>query len=77
MASDTAQRSFDELRESFVQWCQAEISPYHAEWEARRAVPRELWTKAGERGYLCMTVDSKYGGHGRDFRYSSLMSSAP
>ena len=73
MAAATGPRSLDELRESFVHWCQTEIAPYHAEWEARRAVPRELWTKAGERGYLCMTVDAKYGGHGRDFRHSSVI----
>jgi alkylation response protein AidB-like acyl-CoA dehydrogenase len=62
-----------ELRESFARWCEAEIVPHHREWEKMHRVPRELWHKAGERRFLCLTVASEYGGQGRDFRHSSVI----
>jgi alkylation response protein AidB-like acyl-CoA dehydrogenase len=64
--------------ESFRQTARAflerEVVPYHAEWEEQGAVPRELWTKAGEAGLLCFDVPEEYGGAGvRDFRFNLVL----
>jgi acyl-CoA dehydrogenase len=41
-----------------------EISPHIVEWEARHAVPRELWNKLGEAGLLCPDLPQEYGAAG-------------
>lgn len=65
----------DELRafqQTFRKWVEKEIVPHHPEWEKQGCVPRELWLKAGEQGYLCVTQGEAYGGLGLDFRYAAL-----
>lgn len=62
------------FRESVRKFCQEEIAPYHAEWEKAGQVPRELWLKAGENGFLCFEVPEEYGGLGiKDFRYNLIL----
>ena len=50
-----------------------EATPYADQWETDRIVPRELWRKMGQAGYLCMDVPPEYGGMGRDFLYSVIL----
>lgn len=50
-----------------------EIKPYHKEWEKAGIVPRELWNKAGEQGYLCPWLPEEYGGLGVDFSYATII----
>lgn len=62
------------FRESVRKFCQEEIAPYHAEWEKAGQVPKELWLKAGENGFLCFEVPEEYGGLGiKDFRYNMIL----
>jgi acyl-CoA dehydrogenase len=61
------------LRDAVRRFCEREIEPYHAQWEAAGAVPRELWKKAGAAGFLCMTMPEEYGGGGADFRSSAVL----
>jgi acyl-CoA dehydrogenase len=61
------------LRETFRKFIEKEITPYHQQWEKDGVVPRELWRKAGENGFLCPWADEKYGGIGADFLYSVIM----
>jgi alkylation response protein AidB-like acyl-CoA dehydrogenase len=49
-----------------------EIAPFHAEWEEQGYVAREVWTKAGENGFLCMTMPEQYGGSEADKLYSVI-----
>jgi alkylation response protein AidB-like acyl-CoA dehydrogenase len=50
------------------------VAPYHDQWEKDGIVDRELWRKAGERGFLCMDVAPEYGGAGlKDFRYNAIL----
>ncbi len=58
------------LRESMRAFCEREIAPYHAAWEVEGAVPRALWRRAGELGFLCMSLPAEYGGADADFRAS-------
>ena len=42
------------------------------EWEKNGMVSREIWTRAGELGLLCMDMPEMYGGGGLDFTFNSL-----
>jgi len=61
------------LRDAIRNFCTREVAPYHDAWEAAGAVPRELWRRAGELGFLCMTMPEEYGGGGADFRSSVIL----
>lgn len=61
------------FRDSLKKFLEEEAVPYHAQWEKDGHVSRELWTKAGQQGYLCPTVDEAYGGVGADFRYNGVV----
>ena len=61
------------LRDTFKKFIDKEIAPYHEQWEKDGIVPRELWLKAGENGFVCPWADEKYGGIEADFLYSAIM----
>jgi len=61
------------LRDAVRSFCTREIAPYHEAWEAAGSVPRQLWRRAGELGFLCMTMPEEYGGGGADFRSSVVL----
>jgi alkylation response protein AidB-like acyl-CoA dehydrogenase len=58
------------FRDSFRRFVEREIAPHHEAWEEQGYVDRELWRKAGENGFLCMTMPEEYGGAGADKLYS-------
>lgn len=61
---------FDEshqmFRETTRKFIEKEVVPYHADWEDRGYVDREVWLKAGEAGLLCTSMPEEYGGAGGD-----------
>lgn len=61
------------FRDAFKKFLQEEAVPYHAQWEKEGQVSRELWSKAGQHGFLCPTVPEAYGGVGADFRYNAVV----
>lgn len=62
------------FRDSFRKFAEQEIAPHHAAWEKAGQVPRELWLKAGEQGFLSMAVPEEYGGPGiDDFRFNNII----
>ena len=67
----------DELlmfRDAVRRFFEVEIAPYHAQWEKDGIVPRELWQKAGQNGFLCMDVPEEYGGGGvDDYRFNAIL----
>ena len=58
------------FRDSFRRFVEKEITPFHEGWEEQGYVDREVWRKAGENGFLCMTMPEEYGGAGADKLYS-------
>jgi alkylation response protein AidB-like acyl-CoA dehydrogenase len=58
------------FRDSFRRFMEREIAPHHEAWEEQGYVDRELWRKAGQNGFLCMTMPEEYGGAGGDKLYS-------
>ena len=62
------------FRETARRFVETEIVPHHEGWERDGIVPRELWTKAGALGLLCMDVPEEYGGGGSDdFRFNYVL----
>lgn len=62
------------FRDSFRKFVEREIVPHHEEWEKQKLVPREVWLKAGENGFLGFNVPEEYGGMGvLDFRYNAII----
>ena len=60
------------FRDSFRRFIDKEIAPFHADWEDQGYVDRAVWNKAGENGFLCMSMPDAYGGSGADRLYSVI-----
>ncbi len=60
------------FRNSFRRFMAKEIAPFHEAWEEQGYVDRAVWNKAGENGFLCMTMPEEYGGAGADNLYSVI-----
>ncbi len=62
------------FRESFRKFLHNEVLPYQEEWEAAGIIPREIYLKCGEQGFLVPQAPEEYGGLGiHDFRYEAVM----
>ena len=79
VASPAAKRELftpeqDDYRESFRRFLQAEVVPHYPTWEAARLVPRDLFAKCAEHGFLAMEVPEELGGSGvEDWRFSVVL----
>jgi len=60
----------ESFRDSFKRFMEKEIAPFHEAWEEQGYVDREVWRKAGDNGFLCMSMPETYGGAGVDKLYS-------
>ena len=61
------------FREQVRRFCEKEVAPFHAEWEAQHGVPLTLWRKAGENGLLCCWVSEEDGGPGGDLLFDIIV----
>lgn len=62
------------FRDAFHRFLEKEILPYHYQWEHDGIVPREVWRKAGEQGFLCFEAPEELGGLGEhDYRYHAVI----
>ena len=57
----------------FRKFLEKEVIPHIEEWEEAHIVPRSVWKKMGEQGFLCTSVPEEYGGLGADFLYSVIV----
>jgi alkylation response protein AidB-like acyl-CoA dehydrogenase len=64
----------DLYRTAAREFFEKEVAPFHDDWEAAGAVPRELWEKAGAQGHLAHAVPGDYAGAGvNDFRFPAIL----
>jgi len=61
------------FRQSLRKFLEKEAIPYYEKWEEERLIPRSLWLKMGEQGFLCPNIDEKYGGSEADWGYSVVI----
>ena len=57
----------DIFRKTVRQFIQSEVVPHVDKWEEERRIPREIWGRMGELGFLGIDVPEAYGGAGADF----------
>ena len=62
----------DELRETIRRWVTSEVLPDQDEWEEQRQFPRELFTRAGELGFLGLKYPQSLGGQGGDYLHDAV-----
>ena len=62
----------DIFREAFRKFLSKEVTPYFEKWEEEAMIPRDIWKKMGDSGYLCSWLDEKYGGSGAGFEYAMI-----
>lgn len=61
------------FRRTFRKFVDQELAPHVEAWEEKREIPRSVWRRFGELGYLCPWLEEKYGGVGADFGYSAII----
>jgi len=61
------------FREAVRKFFEKEVTPHVDEWEEAGIVPKSIWKKMGEQGFLCTSVPEEYGGVGADFLYSVIL----
>jgi len=57
----------DQFRDSVRDFVQKEIVPNTNEWEAEEKIPRQLYRRMGELGFLGIEYHERYGGVSADF----------
>ncbi|WP_122816086.1 acyl-CoA dehydrogenase family protein [Nocardioides pantholopis] len=68
------EETHDDFRRSFRSFVEAEIVPHHEKWEEAGRVDREMFSAAGDAGFLGMAVPEEYGGLGQaDFRFNAII----
>ncbi len=62
------------FRKAYRTFLEREMVPHRDEWTRDEIVPREVFAKAGESGFVSMAVPEEFGGPGMaDFRYSQVV----
>lgn len=58
------------FRDTVRQFMQKEVIPFAAQWEKDKQIPRALWKKMADPGFLGINFPEKYGGTEADFFFS-------
>ncbi|MDD5171397.1 MAG: acyl-CoA dehydrogenase family protein, partial [Syntrophales bacterium] len=61
------------FRESFRKFLEKEVVPFIEKWEHEGIVPRDVWKKMGENGFLCPWLEEEYGGSHAGYEYSVVI----
>jgi acyl-CoA dehydrogenase len=61
------------LRDMVARFIESEVAPHYEQWERDEIMPREIWHKLGEAGFLCADIPEAYGGPGGTFDMSMLI----
>jgi acyl-CoA dehydrogenase/long-chain-acyl-CoA dehydrogenase len=64
---------FELFRDNFKRFLAEHVAPFYESWEEQGLIPRDLWNKLGENGFLCVDVPEEYGGYGAPIEYSLML----
>lgn len=64
---------FELFRDNYQRFLAEHVAPHYEFWEEQGLIPRELWYKLGENGFLCVDVPEEYGGFGAPIHYSQML----
>ena len=60
------------FRQGLRDFLSKEVIPIIDQWEEDRQIPKELWKKFGDMGYLGLNYPEQYGGIDADFYFSVI-----
>ncbi|MFK7922800.1 MAG: acyl-CoA dehydrogenase family protein [Bacteroidia bacterium] len=60
------------FREGLRQFLDKEVMPNIDQWEEDQRIPKDLWKKFGDMGYMGLNYPEEYGGMNADFFYSVI-----
>ena len=66
-------KEHEHFRQRLRNFIKKEVIPNIEEWEVQRIMPKSTWKRIGEEGFLCVTFPPEYGGQGKDFLYSVIV----
>ena len=70
-------RIFNEQHEMFRQavrsFVEKEVAPHIEAWEEAGQIPKSLWPRMGQLGFLGVEYDERYGGGGADFLTTAVL----
>lgn len=58
------------FRQGLKDFLQKEVAPHLDKWEEEQRIPKEIWKKFGDMGYMGLNYPEEVGGSGVDFFYS-------
>ena len=58
------------FRQTVRTFMEKEVNPHIDAWEDERKIPRSIWKKMGDMGYLGLEQEAAYGGSEADFFYT-------
>jgi acyl-CoA dehydrogenase len=61
------------FRDTVARFVETEMVPHDARWRAQHHVDRDIWTRSGQTGLLCLDIPAEYGGAGGDFRHEAVV----
>ena len=61
------------FRDSVRRFLEAEVKPHDEKWQEQGYADKAVWKKAGEHGFLCMSMPEEYGGSGADKLFSMVL----
>ena len=61
------------FRDSVRRFLEAEVKPHDERWQEQGYADKSVWTKAGENGFLCMSMPEEFGGSGADKLFSMVL----
>ena len=64
---------FELFRDNYQRFLQEQVAPFYEAWEEQGLIPRDLWYRLGENGFLCVDVPEQYGGYGAPVYYSQML----
>ena len=70
MASIYLSEEHESFRREVRRFIVNEVTPHATDWEAARRIPREIFTRMGELGFLGITFPEKYGGTDADIFFA-------
>jgi acyl-CoA dehydrogenase len=61
------------FKESVRRFMDKEIVPNIEKWDEEHCIPRSVWKKMGDHGFLNPCIPEEYGGTGADYTYSIVV----
>lgn len=61
------------FRQSVRQFIQTEVAPHVQKWEDEERIPKEIWKRMGDLGFLGINFPEDYGGTNNDFFHTVVL----